>query len=105
MRDWLDYWNWWKTRRSQIVALVLLAGLIVWMNVALWQAERNYQGVLRELRQNYRQHEATRERQFARLLSAVEGHLSRLDEEDAEERKQQAHIREMLDAIMKNTAK
>jgi hypothetical protein len=53
MRDLLDYWNWLKTHRSRIVTLVLLAGLLVWMNVALWQAERNYRGVVHELRQNY----------------------------------------------------
>ena len=61
MRDLRDYWNWWKTRRSQIGALIILAGLIVWMNVALWQAERNYRGVLREMRRTYTQQEATRE--------------------------------------------
>ena len=96
MRDLREYWRWWKTRRSQIGALIMLAGLIVWMNVALLQAERNYRGVVFELRQNYRQQEATRERQFSRVLNVLESHLSRLNVQTAEQRKQQGLIREMM---------
>ena len=96
MRDLRDYWRWWMTRRSQIGALIMLAGLIVWMNVALWQAERNYRGVLFELRRTHIQQEATRERQFSRLLNVLEAHLSRQDVETAEQRKQQGLIREMM---------
>ncbi len=93
------------TRRPQIVALVLLAGLILWMNVALLQAERNYRGVVFELRQNYRQQEATRERQFSRILSALESHLSLLDVRAAEELKQQVLMREMLNPLLEHAAK
>jgi len=74
----------------------MLAGLLLWMNVALLQAERNYRGVVFELRQNYRQQEATRERQFSRILSALESHLARLEVKTAEELKQQQEIREMM---------
>ena len=105
MRDLREYWRWWKTRRSQIGALIMLAGLIVWMNVALLQAERNYRGVVFELRQNYRQQEATRERQFSRILSALELHLSRLDVRAAEELKQQTLMREMLNPVLEHATK
>jgi hypothetical protein len=105
IRDLLDYWNWWKTRRSQVVTLVFLAGLIVWMNVALLQAERNYRGVVAELRHNYRQQEATRERQFSRMLSVLESHLSRMDVDSAKSLKQQEQIREMLDPLLEHAAK
>ncbi len=92
------------TRRSQIGALIMLAGLIVWMNVALLQAERNYHGVVVELRKSYAQQEVTRERQFSRILSVLESHLSRLDVKTAEELKQQALTREMLNPLLEHAA-
>ena len=105
MHDPRDFWKWWKSRRSQIRALTMLAGLIVWTNLALWQAERNYRGVLREMRLTYRQQEATRERRFSCLLSVLETHLTRLDEQSAEALKQQEMIRQMLEPIVKSAVK
>jgi len=74
------------------------------MSVEVWQAEPGYRGVLLELRRNYSQQEANRERQFARLLNGLESRLSRLDVGTAEELKQQELIRKMLDPIVKNAA-
>jgi len=96
MRDLLDYWNWWKTRRSEIGAVILLAGVLLWMSVEVWQAERSYRGVLLELRRSYSKQEENRERQFSRSIGVLDSHLSRLNVETAEQRKQQGLIREMM---------
>ena len=75
------------------------------MSVVVWQAEPSYRGVLLELRRNYSQQEANRERQFSRLLNVLESHLARLEVKTAEELKQQEEIREMLHPIVKSAAK
>ncbi|HKM51790.1 MAG TPA: hypothetical protein VJY33_00180, partial [Isosphaeraceae bacterium] len=95
-RDLLDYWNWWKTRRSEIGAVILLAGVLLWMSVEVWQAERSYRGGLLELRRSYSKQEENRERQFSRSIGVLDSHLSRLNVETAEQRKQQGLIREMM---------
>ena len=35
-----DVWRWWKGRGSQIKALLVLALILLWMSLSLWQSGR-----------------------------------------------------------------
>ena len=74
-----DVWRWWTLRSHQRSALILLGLILAWMSVSLYQIERNYQAVVLEVRQSFQKQEEDRQSQLARLLQAVELHLSRMD--------------------------
>src|SRR5271157_5592244 len=67
-----DLWKWWKVRKPQLRALLILGLILMWMSLALWQAERRSQAAVREVRQNLEKQESTRHSHFARLLGTEE---------------------------------
>jgi hypothetical protein len=95
-----DLWKWWRLRPGQLSAVLILGALLAWMSVGLWQAERHYREVVRELRESFRQQERVRQMQFAQLLSTLDGPLARQDRELAARREDERRLVEMLSRLL-----
>jgi hypothetical protein len=105
IRDVWNCWNWWKVRKPQLTAVLVLGIIFAWMNVGLWQAERYFRAVVREVREGFQRQETARQSQFARLLDTVEQHLSRQDLDAAARREEYTHLKQMLSQFPRNAEK
>jgi hypothetical protein len=91
-----DLWRWWRLRPGQLGAVVILAALLAWMSVGLWQAERHYRAVLSEVRESFRKQDRMRQMQLAQLFTALDEHVSRDSKELTTRREEQQRLIELL---------
>jgi hypothetical protein len=94
-----DLWNWWRVRTGQLSALLVFGLVLAWMSVGLWQSERHFHAVVREVREGFRQQEYVRQRQFAKLLATLEDHLSRQDADSLVRRDEHLRLIQMLSRL------
>ena len=94
-----DLWKWWKVRKLQLRALLILGLILTWMSLAPWQAERRSHAVVRELPQTLHKQEATRHSHFARLLGTEDARRSRQNRDTAARRKKLAHLERMISQL------
>jgi hypothetical protein len=95
-----DLWRWWRARTGQFSALLFFCAVLIWMSVGLWQSERHFHAVVREVRASFRQQEFVRQCQFAKLLSALEDHLSRQDRDSLARRDEHLRLIQLLSRLV-----
>jgi hypothetical protein len=95
-----ELWKWWRLRPGQLWAVLILGAVLAWMSVGLWQAERHYRAVVREVRDSFRQQERMRQMQFAQLLATLDGHLSRQDHDLSARREEERQLIELLSRLL-----
>ena len=100
-----DLWRWWKLRSPQRSGVVLLGLILAWMSLSLYQVEQHYRAVVLEVRQSFQKQEENRQAQFARLLQAVDAHLSRQDVNEKAHRQADLELRLMLGQVIEQTRK
>lgn len=100
-----DLWTWWKLRHLRQSSVVLLGLIFAWMSLSLYQMERHYRAVILEVRQSFQKQEENRQAQFARLLQAVEAHLSRQDVNEKAHRKADMELQRLLGQVIEQTRK
>ena len=74
-----DVWRWWKVRKSQLRALLVLGLIFLWMSLSLWQSQRNFHTVMRTQEQLLKQLETTRQWQLNQLTEALQAQLAQQD--------------------------
>ncbi len=95
-----ELWRWWRLRSGQLTGLLILGAILAWMSVGLWQAERHYRSVVRELRESFREQERVRQMQFAQLLSSHDEHLSRQGQDLSALREDERRLVELLTRLL-----
>jgi hypothetical protein len=71
---------WWKARSTQLLVLCSFAIILVWQNIEMRREDAYFRKVVAEIRESFRRQETTRQLQFTRMLTAIEDHLSRIDQ-------------------------
>lgn len=74
-----DVWRWWKVRKPQLRALLVLGLIFLWMSLNLWQTQRNFHKVMRLYEQNLKQLEASKLLELDQLTEALETHQAQQD--------------------------
>jgi hypothetical protein len=100
-----DVLNWWKSCKSRLWALFLVALIFAWMSLGLWQSERALRMVVREVRQSTVNQETTRQRQFAQLLEKVQEHLGRQDQDMITRHGEHLGLQRKLEELLRRVEK
>ncbi len=74
-----DVWRWWKVRKPQMKALLVLGLVLLWMSLNLWQTQRNFQMMMRSHERLVKQQETAGQVRLDRLIEAVEAHHAEQD--------------------------
>jgi hypothetical protein len=95
-----DLWFWWKARTHQLSALALMALIVTWMSLSLWQSERHFRSLVNLLGRDRSRDEAVFQKRFNELLRDVQGHLDRQDRQSAVQREEQVQLRRLLGRML-----
>ena len=100
-----DVWRWWKVRKSQIRALLVLGLILLWMSLNLWQTQRQLSDGRASHEQIIRQQETTRQRQLDKLMEVMETHHAQQDLDAAALRDDLCELRLMIGQLIEQTGK
>jgi hypothetical protein len=74
-----DVWRWWKGRKQELKALLVLALILLWMSLSLWQSQRHLHKVMRANEQILKELDTTRRLQLGQLTEVLEAHQAQQD--------------------------
>jgi hypothetical protein len=100
-----DVWRWWKVRRSQLQALLVLGLVLFGMCLNLWQTQRHFNIAIRSHDEIMGRMEAIRKHQINKLLEVVEAHHAQQDLDAAALRNDLWALKFMIGELIEHAGK
>jgi hypothetical protein len=100
-----DFLNWWLAQGSRLSALLVAFCVFLGLSIALAQANRQYHGLIQEVRAIFVKQEGTRQEQFAKMLSTLEQDFLRQERDLKARHEEHLVMQHMLSKLLDQAAK
>lgn len=94
-----DVIKWGKSQRTRVAGFSVVVAIFTWMTLSLWQAERQYCRLLKEVRHGFSVQEEAWEAQHAQILRTLEGNLPRREPTPKLLRKEPLELRNVSEQV------